>query len=133
MWEKGTSGNPTGRPPGRVDKRHELRKILEDQSESLVKKAAEMALAGDGQMMRACLERLVPAFRAKDVPLVIPEAIDGSLVQMGEKVMKLVSEGELTPDEGAALSQIIAAHARMVETEDLAKRIAALEAKNANT
>jgi hypothetical protein len=133
MFERGKSGNPAGRPKGVPTRTSQLRKILEDSSEPLIKKAAEMALAGDSGMMRVCLERILPALKAKDVPIYPPEPIDGNLVQMGEKVMRLVSDGELTPDEGAALSQIIAAHARMVETEDLTKRISALEAKNGNT
>jgi len=41
-----------------------LLKILDDKSEAIVQKAAEMALAGDVGMLRACLERLVPSIKA---------------------------------------------------------------------
>lgn len=129
-WEKGESGNPNGRPPGITDKRMALRKILDEQAEALVKKAADMALAGDGSMMRVCLERLVPPYKSKDVALTTTEAIEGTLADQGRVVMRLLTNGELTPDEATQLMQAIASHARIVETDELAKRIEKLEIKH---
>ena len=46
-FKKGQSGNPAGKPKGAKDKRTELRELLKPHAEKLVKKAVDMALAGD--------------------------------------------------------------------------------------
>jgi hypothetical protein len=128
-FKKGQSGNPNGRPKGAIDRRLALRKILEDKSEELVKKAAEMALGGDAQVMRACLERLVPAYKSKDAAVVIDGPITGTLTEMGQKVMAALSSGELTPDEASILMQTISSQARIVEVDELERRLKTLESK----
>jgi Family of unknown function (DUF5681) len=67
-FRKGQSGNPAGRPKGIQDKRVNLRKLLEPHAEALVEKAVALALEGDTTALRLCLERLVPAYRAQEMP-----------------------------------------------------------------
>lgn len=63
-FKKGISGNIQGRPKGIVDKRIELRSLLVPHAEALVNKAVELALAGDSNALRLCIDRLIP--KAKD-------------------------------------------------------------------
>lgn len=128
-FEPGQSGNPAGRPPGLPDKRTKLRALLEPHSEELVSKAVSMALAGDTTALRMCLDRLVPPFKALD-PAVVIDGLRGALANQGEAVLTAIGEGRLTPDQGATLLQALSSQARLVETTELERRIAALEARN---
>ena len=60
----GQSGNPSGKKVGTLNKRTQLSKLLEPHAEALINKAVELALAGDGNALRLCIERLIP--KAKD-------------------------------------------------------------------
>lgn len=126
-WEKGQSGNPAGRRvgSGRVA---QLRALLEPHAEGLIRKAAEMALAGDSTAMRLCMERLVPPLKSTDVPLEM-KLPEGPLTGKAESVLAAVAAGDVTPDEATALLGAIAAQARIAEVDELERRIAALEAK----
>lgn len=64
---KGKSGNPAGRPKGASDRRTELRELLEPHAGALIKKAVEMALAGDTTAMKLCLERVLPAVKSVEI------------------------------------------------------------------
>ena len=55
--------------------------------------------------------------------------LEGSLADQGRVVMTALSEGRLTPDEATAIMQAISTQARIVEMDELEKRIAALESK----
>ena len=46
---------------------------------------------------------------------------------MGETVLRAMAAGEITPDEAAAVMQVVTAQMRIVEVDDLVKRIEALE------
>jgi len=45
-------------------------------------------------------------------------------------VVKAVADGELTPEEGIAITSIMEARRKVIETQDHESRISALEAKN---
>jgi len=74
---------------------------------------------------------------AKLVPPGGPVAIDsltGSLVEQGQAVLAALTEGRVTPDEAASLMQAVAAQAKIIEVDDLVRRVKALEeTKNAAT
>ena len=55
--------------------------------------------------------------------------LDGRLVDQCKVVLEALSEGRATPDAAATLMQIISVQARIIETDDLAARVAALEAQ----
>jgi len=56
-FQKGQSGNPSGKRPGTLNKRTQLIRLLEDNAENLINKLVECALDGDVQALRFCLER----------------------------------------------------------------------------
>ena len=127
-FKKGESGNPTGRPKGIKDKRTALRAFLEPHAEALVQKAKNLAMEGDTTALRLCLERLVPPIKIKDEPVEI-EGLEGtqSLVEQGQAIINALAKGQLTPSEAATLMQSVATQARIIEVEELDRRLTALE------
>lgn len=129
QFKKGQSGNPAGKPRGARDKRTALRELLQPHAAGLVKKAVELALAGDTTALRICIDRCIPAIKAKDEPVELP-ALNGSLAEQGDAVMRAMAAGTITPDQANAVMQVISAQARIIEVDELEKRIAALEGKS---
>ncbi|SAL19369.1 hypothetical protein AWB71_00930 [Caballeronia peredens] len=127
-FKKGQSGNPAGKPKGARDKRTALRELLQPHAADLVKKAVELAKAGDTTALRICIDRCIPAMKAKDEPVELP-ALTGSLAEQGDAVMRAMAAGAITPDQAQAVMQVLAAQVRIIEADDLEKRIAALEGK----
>jgi len=128
-FKPGKSGNPKGRPKGSKDKRTELREMMQPHAEALVNKAVELAKNGDISALRICLDRLIPPYRAKD-PVVVVGSMTGTLTEQGQQVIEAVSGGELSPSDGASLLQALASQARIVEIDELTKRIKHLEEKH---
>jgi Family of unknown function (DUF5681) len=126
MFEKGQSGNPAGRPPGIRDKRTAMRDLLLPHAPELVAKAVEMAKNGDAAALRICLDRLIPPAKARDDPVSLPTLTD-SLADNSRVVIKALGEGELTPDEAATVLQSLASQVRIIEADEIEKRLAALE------
>jgi hypothetical protein len=120
------SGNPAGRPPGIRDKRTAMRALLEPHAAALVAKAVELALAGDGTALRICIDRLIPAAKAKDDPVLLP-ALTGSLADQARVVIEALAQGKLSPEEVSTIMQALGTQARIVEVDDIEKRVSALE------
>jgi hypothetical protein len=132
QWKKGQSGNPNGRARG-SGKIAQLRAMLEPHAEDLVQKARDMAMEGDSTALRLCLERLLPAIKIKDEPVSI-ESLNGdaSLVEQGQAVINALSAGDISPREAATMMQSIASQARIIEVDELERRVTELEAINGN-
>ena len=77
---------------------------------------------------RLLLERTIPPLKAAEeaAPLVLP---DGTLTEQGRAVLGAVAAGELAPGRGAALLGAMGTLARVVEVDELERRVAALEAQ----
>lgn len=123
-FERGKSGNPSGRPRGAKDKRTALRALLEPHREELVRVVVDKALGGDGAALRVCLDRLIAPVRSNPVKI---EGFTGTLAERGEAVLTAIGAESISADEGAALLSMLQAQARIVEATDLIDRIAALE------
>ena len=126
-FKPGQSGNPKGRPKGTKDSRTELRALIAPHAPALIRKALELAKGGDVQALRLLLERAVPPIKAAGEPVTfeLPEC-DG-LADTGRAVMRAIASGTLPPDTGRQLIDALAALGRVVEIEELERRIAALE------
>lgn len=68
LFEKGKSGNPKGRPPGRVSKsvviRDQLINALEKDAVEVVRAIVKKALEGDMQAAKIIMDRLIPQQKA---------------------------------------------------------------------
>ncbi|MGV0130345.1 DUF5681 domain-containing protein [Burkholderia gladioli] len=129
QFKKGQSGNPAGKPKGARDKRTALRELLQPHAAALVSKAVELAKAGDTTALRICIDRCIPVMKAKDEPVDLP-ALTGSLAERGDAVLRAMAAGTITPDQANAVMQVLAAQVRIVEADELEKRISALEVKD---
>jgi hypothetical protein len=125
-FEPGQSGNPEGRPPGIRDKRTAMRDLLLPHAPELVAKVVEMAKNGDAAALRICLDRLIPPAKSKDDPISIPGLTD-SLADNSRTVIKALAEGELTPEEAGTVLQALASQVRIIEADEIEKRLSALE------
>jgi hypothetical protein len=107
-----------------------MRELLVPHAEQLIAKAVELALGGDTTALRICVDRLIPPAKAKDDPVRLP-AIGGSLSESGRLILEALANERLTPDEAVSVLQGLATQARIIEVDDLERRIAVLEARNA--
>ena len=72
-FQKGESGNPAGRPRGIRDQRTLLaEQLLEGDTDAIVRKAIELAKAGDSTALRLCIERICPNLRQRPVMFELP-------------------------------------------------------------
>ena len=115
-WQKGTSGNPGGRPRGSRNKATLLmEQLLEDYSGPLIQKVIASALEGDADAMRLCVERLVP--RCKERAVEFELGPTGDLTQILAatcNVFAAIASGQLTPPEGAQVYNMLHAKAGMM-------------------
>lgn len=132
-FQKGQSGNPAGRRPGTQTRATRLRALFNPYAEELVLKAVEMAKDGDGAAMRLCLERLIPAFKPEarlEFGLSLPDS--APLADVGRAAIRALADGQTTPDGIQALIAGLAGLAKLIEADELERRVAALEQQRQN-
>ena len=129
-FAKGNTASP-GRPPGRGVVA-ELRDKLAKDVDKVIDKVREQALAGDPQSIRILLDRVVPSLRPVELPAPIAMPA-GDLTQQAQAVIQAAANGDLAPGQATQLLQGLGALAKIIEIDDLAKRIAALEEKHAKS
>jgi hypothetical protein len=118
-----------GRPAGSRNKTTmALQSMLEEHAETIVKKAALMAIQGDTTALRLCLERLLPARRNSPVRFKLPPINSAAGVTKAlSKVVQGVANGILAAAEGETLTAILERLHQNLQTLELEKRIGALE------
>lgn len=129
-WTQGQSGNPKGRVAGtgKIDKlRAALAKELPDVLEALVTQAK----AGDTGAIKLILERTVPALRPVDAAAPLNLPVGGGLAEQGRAVLVALASGQLPANQAVAILQGLGNLAKLVELDELEKRVAALEGKQA--
>ncbi|MBF0481037.1 MAG: hypothetical protein HQK81_08790 [Desulfovibrionaceae bacterium] len=131
-FQPGVSGNPKGKPKGaRNHATRAVQALIDGQADALAQKAIELALSGDGPVLRAMLDRLCPPRKDSPVKITLPKVeTSADLSQASGAILEAVAKGELTPGEGHALAGLVEAHRRAVETTELEARITALEKEN---
>ncbi len=90
-FEKGISGNPAGKTLGTLNKRTKLAKLLEPHAEQLINKVIELALAGDTNALRLCIERLVPKAKDDVISIVLPDLTGATPKELTNEIMKAIS------------------------------------------
>lgn len=122
------AGN-AGRPAGARNRTTmAVLELLEGQAEALTQRAVELALGGDTTALRLCLERVAPPRKDAPVQFALPQMTTASdAARAAGAVLEAVSEGELTPGEGAVVMGLVNAFRRTLETTELEARLEALE------
>ena len=128
-FEKGTSGNPSGRPRGsRNATTLALEALLDGQANALTQKAIDLALAGDMAALRLCLDRILPPRKDRPVSFTLPSvnsAQDAAAIV--SSVLQAVAAGEITPTDAAEVGKLIDSYVKAYETAELAERLDRLE------
>jgi hypothetical protein len=125
---RGQVANPKGRPPGLPDRRTRYRDLIEARMPELVERCVELALQGDVQALRLCLERVLPAVRPGDELVELPISGTGSLGSQARAVVGAVFDGRISPMAASTLMSVVAGQANVLEIDELERRIAVLEA-----
>jgi hypothetical protein len=129
-FQKGQSGNPSGRPKGARNKATLAIEILLDgEADRLTRKVVEMALAGDTTALRLCLERIMPPRKDRPVAFAFPKLETAAdAVKATAALVEAVTRGDITPAEAAELSKLVDGFSRAVEVHDMQVRLERLEA-----
>lgn len=121
-FEKGKSGNPSGRKKGSKNSKNlpYLRSVIEQYSDNLVTKAVELALNGDAAMIRFCLDKILPSYKSQDAPIVLPDFPchhKNPWVQARFLVDAVVS-GQISPSQGEVMINAIIKSFQYVKDKD---------------
>ena len=118
-----------GRPRGSRNKRSARgQQLLDQYGEAIMQKAMAEAIKGDVPLLRTFLSFLLG--RPGDRPLQTGPLPMGSLEELSkssEKVLQMVASGKLSPSEARNLIDLIERRRSVLETEELEKRMRALE------
>ena len=129
IFKPGQSGNPAGKPKGaRNHATRALLQLMEGEAEEITRAMVDAAKGGDMAAARFILDKLVPAVKERPVSLELPNIDTASNAAGAQNViLQAVAKGELLPGEANVLSGIVESRRKAMETEDLERRIAALE------
>ena len=129
QFEKGRSGNPSGRPKGsRSRSTLALEAILEGEAEAITRKVIALALDGDGPALRMCMDRIAPPRKDRHVPFALPTIETAAdAVKASAALVAAVAEGELTPSEASDLGKLVETVIRGIELTDVQERLTKLE------
>ena len=121
LWKKGESGNPAGKKTGT---RHRttlaVERLLDGEGEELTRKAIELAKEGDLTALKAVPRKNLSS-QENPVPINIdlPDVKTSEGVSLAQtSVVQAVGEGEITPEEGQVLSNILESRRKSIESED---------------
>jgi dihydrodipicolinate synthase/N-acetylneuraminate lyase len=84
------------------------------------------AKSGDITAAKSILERVLPPLKAVEVPANLAE-LTGTLSNQGQEILRAMAVGSLAPGQAAQLLGAIAAQAKIVEVDELGRRLEALE------
>lgn len=126
-YKKGVSGNPAGKKPGTLNKRTRLAKLLEPHAENLINKTVELALDGDVNALRLCIERLIPKAVHQKIQIDAQNIGDENLSMIGKKVIAAISTGDIAPEDGRQLMIILDSQRKLIEHTDIMRKLEELE------
>ena len=101
--------------------------LLENEEQVLVRKAAELAKGGDTAMLKFLLGRLLPRERLVKLDLPSTDFADDAVEAVGQ-IMREVTQGRISPSEGAALATLVNSYTAAIDMADVVKRLDSLEA-----
>jgi hypothetical protein len=102
--------------------------LLEGESEALTRKAVELALGGDIQALRLCLDRIVAPVRERPISISLP-VIDGveDAPAFTAALLEAVASGELKVAEASILFDLAEAHCEAIRLARRAERMRLLD------
>jgi Family of unknown function (DUF5681) len=129
QFQKGESGNPSGRPRGALNRATVLaQELLAARVESIAAKLIELAEGGDMRAIRVCMDRLVPAIKHQPIAVELPPLEKpADSVEAAASIAAAVAAGELTATEAAELAKLIDVYVRALDGKGFDERLTKLE------
>jgi len=124
-FERGKSGNPSGRP--RKDKT--IRAQLMEHGEAVIASLIDQCKAGNTSACIALLNRITPSLRPITESVRIEQAGE-SIEANAEAIQTMMMEGRLPAETAMQFLNSLATVQKITELGDLLTRIEALEAKH---
>ena len=122
------SGNP-GRKLGSKNRTTAVAAaLLDGEAEDLVRKAIELAKAGEPRLLIFFLNRMLPRDRLIKLDLQAMNFADDPVAALNA-VVGAVGEGKITPSEAADLARLIETYIRAIDMVEVIKRLDALESQ----
>lgn len=130
-FKPGQSGNPSGKPKGaRNHATRAVLKLIEGGAEEITLAVLDAAKGGDMSAARFILERIAPPLRERPVSIDLPDIGTATgIAEAQAAILQAAASGDLLPGEASTLSAITEARRKALETEELERRITALETK----
>ena len=124
-FQKGKSGNPSGRPRGTTESTR-LRKQISKHAPEIIQNLLDMANDGDTTASKILLDRVCPPLKSQSLPVKLPIG-DGDLSAQGSQILNLMSFGHLPVDDASGLLTALSNLAKLQEFDSLVERLENLE------
>jgi hypothetical protein len=116
-----------GRKPGSRNRTTMVAEaLLKGEEVELVRKAIALAKAGDVQMLKFLLDRILPKDRAVCVDVPQMEAASDAIGALGA-IIDAVGSGRIAPNEGSVVASLFVTRARMIKDAELNLRLDDIE------
>lgn len=127
LSKKGLSNNPAGRPKGIPDVRS-LHKWVDDETkQKLLDSTIERALAGDNTCLGILINKLYSTPKQSAAPIEFELDASATLSEKANSILEAASKGFIDPETASQLISSIANVGRIIEIDELEKRLEALE------
>jgi hypothetical protein len=127
-FKPGESGNYNGRPAGKTAGA-QIRKAIEERKDEILQAVFTSAVNGDMTACKMLLDRITPPYKPVAAQIALPVPEGAGLAEQGAVVMRGALSGEISPDIGAQLITALAGYSKIVEVDELTRRIEVLERK----
>lgn len=129
LWQKGQSANPSGKPKGAVHRTTKARQALVEHLPEVLDAVVTVAKQGDMGAARLITELTLPKLRPTGEAVELSGLTEtSSLADRGEAVIAAMADGTLAPDVASQMLTALANQGRILELDQLERRIERLEA-----
>lgn len=116
-FKPGQSGNPAGRPKGARDKKNIVAAEFAKEGSAIARVVIEKAKEGDMGAAALVLQRLSPPLRPQAEKVTFDFDPSIPLAEQGTAIVAAVARGEIDPDTGKMLLDMVAAHLGLRDVE----------------
>jgi hypothetical protein len=130
-YQKGKSGNPSGKRKGTRNRRTLLIEAMTDgDREAIIAKVLKLARAGDGAALKLVLDRIEPVRKGRAVRFPLPAIKTvGDVVAALAAIAAAMAAGLLSPAEALEVANVVELSRRALETQEIEARLHVLEGK----